>query len=53
MKSSRPRGVTRLDGARARSKFGAPMLEFEVFRKQMCCIETSTCDIIGTFQRPT
>ena len=35
----------------ARSKFGAPMLESEVFRKQMHCIEESTCDIVGTFQR--
>jgi len=36
----------------ARSKFGAPMLEPEVFRKQMHCIEESTCDIVGTFRRP-
>ena len=28
------RGVTRLDGAQARSKFGAPMFELGVFRKQ-------------------
>jgi len=34
-----------------RSKFGAPMFETEVFRKQMNCIEESrpTCDIVGTF----
>jgi len=47
-----PRGVTRLDGARARSKFGAPMFESEVFRKQMYCIEESTCDTVGAFRRP-
>jgi len=27
----------------ARSKFGAPVFETEVFRKQMYCIEESTC----------
>jgi len=42
-------GVTRLDGAR--SKFAAPMFEPEVFRKQMQCIEESTCDNVGTFRR--
>jgi len=36
----------------ARSKFGALMFEPELFRKQMYCIEESTCDIVGTFQRP-
>ena len=46
------RGVTRLDGARARSKFGAPIVEPEVFRKQIYCIEASTCDIVGTFGAP-
>ena len=46
------RGTTRLDGAGARSKFGVPMLEPEVFRKQMCCVEESTCDIVGIFIRP-
>jgi len=35
-----------------RSKFGAPMFEPEFFRKQMCCIEESTCDIVRTFWRP-
>jgi len=30
--TTEPRGVTRLDGARAKSRFGAPMLEPEVFR---------------------
>jgi len=28
------------------------MFEPEVFRKQMYCIEESTCDIVGMFQRP-
>jgi len=36
----------------ARSKFGAPIFEPEIFRKQMYCIEGSTCDIIETFRRP-
>jgi len=35
----------------ARSKFGAPMFEREVFRKQMYCIEESACGIVGTFWR--
>jgi len=34
------------------SKFGAPMFEPEVFPKQMCCFEESTCDIVGPFRRP-
>jgi len=29
-----------------------PMFEPEVFRKQMYCIEESTCNIVGTFRRP-
>ena len=37
----------------ARSKFSAPMFEPEVFWKQMYCIEESTCDIVGTFRRPS
>jgi len=44
--------VIRLDGARARSKFSATMFEPEVFRKQMYCIEESTCNIVGTFPNP-
>jgi len=28
------------------------MFEFDVFRKEMYCIEDSTCDIVGTFRRP-
>ena len=35
-----------------RSKFGAPIFESEVFRRQMYCIEEFTCDIVGTFRRP-
>jgi len=47
-------GVTRLDGAyRARNKFGAPMFEPEVFRKQMYCFEKSAHDIVVTFWQPT
>jgi len=36
----------------ARSKFGAPMVELDLFRKQIYCFEGSTCDIVGTFQLP-
>jgi len=36
----------------ARSKFGAPIFEPEVFRKQTYCIEESTSDIDGTYRRP-
>ena len=46
------RGVTRLDGARARNKFGAPVFEPELFRKQIHCTEESICDIFWTFRRP-
>jgi len=42
------RGVTtRLDGAWG-YKFGAPMFEPEVFRKQMCCSEKGVYDIAVT-----
>jgi len=34
----RPRGATMLDGPGARSKFGIPMVESDVFWKQMYCI---------------
>ena len=44
------RGVTRLDGARR--KLDVLMFESEVFRKQMYCIEESTCDSAGTFSVP-
>jgi len=40
-------------GPGARSKFGASVFEPEVFRKQLYCIEESTCDIDGTFKRPS
>jgi len=33
------------------SKFGAPMVKSEYFRRQIYCIEESTCDIVGTFWR--
>ena len=36
----------------ARSKFGAPMFEPEVFRKQMYCIEGSAYEIVVTFWAP-
>jgi len=36
----------------ARSKFGAPMFEPEIFRKQTYCIEESASEIVGTFRRP-
>jgi len=32
--------------------FGAPMLETEVFRKQVYCIEKSICVIVETFPDP-
>jgi len=43
------RGVTtRLDGAWG-YKFGAPMFQTEVFRKQMYCSEKTGYDIAVTF----
>jgi len=36
----------------AKSKFGAPMFEPEVFQKQIYCTEGSTRDIVGTFRHP-
>jgi len=36
----------------ARSKCGAPVVEPEVFRKQIYCIEESACDIVATFRLP-
>jgi len=47
------RGVTRLEGARGKQQVLRPIFEPEVFRKQMYCIEGSTCDIVGTFRRPS
>jgi len=32
--------------------FGAPILEPDVFPKQMYCIEENTCDIVETLRRP-
>jgi len=37
----------------ARNKFGTPVFQPKVFRKQIYCIEESTCNIAGTFRRPT
>jgi len=45
--------LTRLDGARRKKQIWRPKLEFKVFRKQMYCIEGSTCDIVRTFRRPS
>jgi len=28
------------------------MVKSEFFRRQICCIEKSPCDIVGTFRRP-
>jgi len=36
----------------AKSKFGTPMFEPDVLRKEMSCIEESTCDIVGIFRHP-
>ena len=36
----------------ARSRIGPPMLEIEIFRKQIYCVEESTCDFVGTLRRP-
>jgi len=36
----------------SRSNFGAPVFEPEAFRKQIYCIEESTCDIVGIFDAP-
>jgi len=45
------RGATKLDGARDKKQVWRTMFEPEVFRKQMHCIEESTCGTIGTFRR--
>jgi len=37
---------------RARNKFGSPMFESEVSRKQMYCFEKSAYDIVVTFWSP-
>ena len=36
----------------ARNKFGAPVFESKVFRKQLYCIEESICGIPRSFRRP-
>ena len=36
----------------AKSKFGAPIFDFEVVRKQMYCFEEIICVIVGTIRRP-
>jgi len=36
----------------ARNKFGAPLLEPEVFRKQMHCFKKIAYDIVVTFWSP-
>jgi len=46
------RGLTRLDGAWGKTKFGPPMFEPEVFRKQMYCFAKSAYDIVVTFWPP-
>jgi len=46
------RGLTRLDGARGKKQVWHPHVRTWGFRRQMYCIEESTCDIDGTFQRP-
>ena len=46
------RSVTRLDGARGKEQIWRPMFEPEVFRKQMYCIDESTCDIAWNFWLP-
>jgi len=47
------RGVTRLDGARGKKQVWYPHgRTWEIFRKQMYCIEGSTCDIVGNFRHP-
>ena len=51
-KQPRSRGVTKLDGARGKKQVLRPMFEPEVFRKQMCCVDERTCDIVGTFRGP-
>jgi len=45
------RGVARLDGAMVKKQVWCPMFELKALRGQMCCIEESTCDILGIFRR--
>ena len=46
------RDVPKLDRAREKKTFGAPMFEPKVSWKQMYCIEESTGDIVGTSGAP-
>jgi len=52
MSRSTFRGVTRLDGVQNKKQVWRPLFETEVFRKHMCCIKESACDIVGTFRHP-
>jgi len=45
------RGSTKLDCARARCKFGAPMFEPEIVQKQMYCTEVLVT-LLGHFGAP-
>ena len=45
-------GHTEVKYCLGQEKFGTPMLELKVLRKQMYCIEESTCHIVGTVQPP-
>ena len=46
------RGVTRLDGARGKNTFGAPIRSNLKSFGIKCAVEESTCNIVGSFQRP-
>ena len=46
------RGVTGLRGARGKKQVWHLMFVPEVFRKQMYCIEESTCDIVVFLRTP-
>ena len=45
-------GVTRLDGARGKKRVWRPVVETEVFRKQMNCIEKVVVALLGHFGHP-
>jgi len=47
-----PGGVSRSDGARGKKQVWCPVFEPEVFQEQLCCIEESACDVVGTFRHP-
>jgi len=46
------RDIMGLNGVRGNKQVCRPLLELEVFRKQIYCIEEGICDILGTFWRP-